>query len=117
MLSSKKFNTAKHSIRKKTISDKLRTNSVTFGFISIALICALSLFYLLGINNLAVKGYDIKSSEERLSELKEENQKLKIEAAELKTMSRLNDSVENLEMVSVKNISYISSAGSAVASR
>lgn len=110
-----KSNLKKHSIRKRTISEKLRMNSIAFISIAITLICALSLFYLSGIDSLAVKGYDINSREETLRKLKEENQNLKIEAAKLKAMRRISDSVEDLKMVRTKNISYISGADSSVA--
>ena len=117
LLTFTKSNTAKRGIRKKTISDKLRVGSVTLGFITVTLICLLSLFYLSGVNSLATKGYDIKFYEERLNELKKENQRLKTEAAELQSMRRLKDSVEKLNMVSVRNVSYISGSGSVVASK
>ena len=81
---------------------------VVFG----VLVCVV---YLGVINISAVKGYEIRKVENKITELKKENKKLQIEVAELTSTYSIKDEADNLNMVEAEDVVYISESGQAVA--
>lgn len=106
--------TDKTGIRKKTISSKINLGPVTLTIITIVLVCLLSLFYLSQIFTSSTKGYEMSDLEKRASGLREENRKLEIKAAELKSYKLLEEEAKKLNMVSPEKIIYISRYGGTV---
>ncbi|MFA6184043.1 MAG: hypothetical protein WC682_02985 [Parcubacteria group bacterium] len=63
--------------------------------------------YLGIINTTAVKGYEVRKVEQRIEDLKKENEQLKIQEAELNSFYNIKDNIGNLNMVEVKDVTYI----------
>ena len=63
--------------------------------------------YLGIINTTAVKGYEVRKVEKRIAELKKENEQLQIQEAELNSFYNIKDNIGNLNMVDVKDVTYI----------
>lgn len=78
------------------------------------LIVAGCLYYVTGINDLVVKGFELQALKIKASHLAEENKKANIETMALKSYGNLAKRIENLQMVAVDNIDYLK-ADSAVA--
>ncbi|MFZ2153656.1 MAG: hypothetical protein WAV16_00280 [Candidatus Moraniibacteriota bacterium] len=71
--------------------------------------------YLAIINTTAVKGYEVKSVEQKIEELEKENKQLQIQEAELNSFYSIKDNIGNLNMVEVKDVVYIDNNEDAVA--
>jgi cell division protein FtsB len=65
------------------------------------------LSYLFQVNQLATMGKEINEREVRLEELKEENKKLSIKVAQLKSNYYIEDERERLKLVSPDQVSFV----------
>lgn len=63
--------------------------------------------YLIQINGLAIKGYQIKELENKITELKQEKADLELEALGLQSMGSVKEKVENLGLVAVGETEYL----------
>ena len=88
---------------------------VTLCFVTIILLCLVSLFYLTQANQIATTGYEIKDLEDKLNKLTEENHKLELRAAELQSVRNVEEGVKKLNMVPLQKVIYVSSEGTTVA--
>jgi len=68
-------------------------------------------FYLFQVNSIAIQGYEVKEAENRIQSLEKENQKLKIQEVESRSMYNIEKSTENLNLISSSEISYIEVKG------
>lgn len=89
------------------IFQKLNFKRKIFVF-SIILFVSLSGFYLFQINDLAVKGFEIRNLEEKIKELKQENKNLELKTAELQTLSNIEELKKELNLVKAGQAEYIS---------
>ncbi|MDP2918300.1 MAG: cell division protein FtsL [bacterium] len=101
--------------RKKTLRRKVKIGPVALCFVTILLLCLVSLFYLTQGNQVATKGYEIKDLENKLNNLKEENRKLELEAASLQSVRNVEEGAKKLNMVPIEKMSYVTTSGTAVA--
>ncbi|TSC94844.1 MAG: Uncharacterized protein Athens101428_126 [Candidatus Berkelbacteria bacterium Athens1014_28] len=92
--------------------------SVSFGFINIKvilifLLAATGCVYLSFVNGSAVKGYQIKSIEKEISDLQKENERLKINEAELNSLQHIEEESKNLINMSESSqqLVYIEESG------
>ena len=85
--------------------------NVTLNFLVAALVCLLGVFYIFEVNNMATKGFEIKTLENQMGDLKRENEKLKIQEAELKSMYNIEEKTQELNMVAPKDVSYLTLPG------
>lgn len=68
--------------------------------------------YLYSVNRSAVQGYHMRSLEKEINQLKEANTKLKITEADLRSLYKLEESKEGLQMeVLDANVIYIEERG------
>lgn len=68
--------------------------------------------YLYFVNGSAVKGYQIKSIEKEINALKKENEKLKIDEAELNSLQHIEEASKNfINMAQSDQIVYIEEDG------
>lgn len=75
------------------------------------------IFYLVGMNNLTVKGFELKDLKNRVSVLAEENQDLQAKALHLQSYTALSPRLNDLEMVAVENILYLNPQAVVVAKK
>jgi cell division protein FtsL len=64
-------------------------------------------FYIYSINNSAVQGQQIKKIENSISELRKEQEDLKIREAEVKSLKFIEDSSKQINMSETVQVSYI----------
>lgn len=75
------------------------------------MVLALGGWYLNTINKTAVQGFAIRKAENRLAELREENNQLKIQEAELKSLYRIEETSRRLNMFEPQQVSYLEATG------
>ena len=97
--------------RKEALKTQSKLGRVTLNFILVTLICAAGVFYIFEVNNSATKGYEIRGLETKLNELRKENETLRIQAAELKSMYKIEEKTKDLNMVAPKDVSYLNLPG------
>jgi cell division protein FtsL len=97
--------------KKSAKKEPARFGRLTLNFVLVVLICALGVFYIFEVNNVATKGYDIKSLEKQVQELKDKNENLKIREAELKSMYNIEEKTKDLNMTAPADISYLTLPG------
>jgi hypothetical protein len=99
--------------RKQAIKNQpARVGRVTLNFLLVMFIAALGVFYIFEVNSNATKGFEIRTLEKRVQELKDSQEKLKIKEAELKSMYNIEERTKNLNMVAPKDVSYLTLPGS-----
>lgn len=82
------------------------------GFINpvfVVIVCGTltGLLYLYSINQTAMKGLQIRNIEKEISQIKNENENLKIKEAALKSLYQLEEASKNLNMSNLKDAQYI----------
>ena len=100
--------------RKKTIRGKLATGPVTIAVVTVVLFCVLGLLFLAQVFQSQTKGYDLVELNERIEDLKDDNKELEIKAAELRSIDKIKESAEQLNLVETKDIVYINRMGNSV---
>lgn len=97
--------------RKKSLNARPKMGRVTLSFILVTLVCAAGVFYIFEVNNLATKGYEIRNLENQLNKSQKENETLRIQEAELKSMYKIEEKTKDLNMVVPKDVSYLNLPG------
>lgn len=85
-------------------------------FVAVMLVGS-SFVYLIQINEIAAKGFELKKIEQEIGLLSQENEKLSLEVIELQSMSNLQERIEKIEMIPVDRISYLDITTSLVSAR
>ena len=93
---------------------KHQWSTVRIFFIFIILSGFFSLIYIFKINQLATKGYSLKTLEQQLQELREENSHLNIQVQKLHSREQLQVRINVLDMVAAQPVYAAASAGVAV---
>jgi len=77
------------------------------------LVClfAFGVAYLIQVNSISTKGYEIKKLEQRLLELKETSERLEFEARSLKSIETIQAQAAVLKLVPSKGVNYTSGNG------
>lgn len=104
-------NSAQFGERKKSLNVRSKMGRVTLSFFLVTLVCAAGVFYIFEVNNLATKGYEIKNLENQLNKLRKENENLRIQEAELKSMYKIEEKTKDLNMIVPKDVSYLNLPG------
>lgn len=74
-----------------------------------------AVYFVICVNSIATKGFLIKDLKIRVKQISEENQKIELQAAELKTLGSINSRANSLKMVKVDKIEYLTVADETVA--
>jgi cell division protein FtsL len=107
-----------HLSKKSKVSNskmKLRVNAKLSNVVLVLLIVVFGLGYLIQINGMATKGYQIRDLEDRISELQQEKADLQLEALSLQSMGKVQEKVDNLGMVLANEAEYLMPTPVAVA--
>jgi len=86
-------------------SVKINFMGIFFSFIFI--VSLLGGIYLYQVNDLVGKGYEFKEIENKLEKLKKENEQEKMKEVELRSMRNIEKSIENLNLVSSNEVSFL----------
>ncbi len=85
----------------------IKISMVSAVFLMIFFVIFASAFYLFQVNDLAVKGYDIRDLENKISELEKENKQMQVHEMELRSMYVIEKSVQSFNLVSPVNVTYL----------
>lgn len=77
------------------------------GFLMIFFVIFMSAFYLFQVNNLAIKGYEVKDLENKISELKKNNKEMQIREMELRSMYAIETAAKNFNLLDSSNATYL----------
>lgn len=102
-------------MKRKTTSHKIKTSKFVTGFAIAVLICLLSALYIVQTSGVTAGNYDVENQEEKLNDLKNENQNLMIELAKLRSMPQLEETAGEFNMIALEKADYITASGSAMA--
>ena len=75
------------------------------------LVIIFGVVYLYQVNDLASKGYEVRDIENRIENLRKENEKNKIVETELRSMYNIERNTKNLNLVNAGEISYLELGG------
>ncbi len=99
------------------VAQKLHLRTAPLQIILLAVIVFATLSYLFYINQTATGGFDIKGLEQQITSLEKENKQLELRAAELQSLTTIEQASQNLELVSTSYVEYLPAVGTAVAQR
>ncbi len=97
----------KKGIRKKTLSQKVEVGINALVFSTITIICVVSLLYLAHSNQVATKGYELKSLKEERSMLMTENEIWNMKIARSRAIEKIKTDPVIAKMQEVKQPQYI----------
>ncbi len=83
----------------------------------ICLLIGMGVFYLAEINQVSTLGFRLRTLQDEVNQLKVSNEKLEIEAAQMKSMERIKSLSEELGLISTGEILYLDLASSEVAAK
>lgn len=106
---------AQKKVSKKSLP-KLKVNIKTLNITLSALIFIFGMSYMIQVNGLVAKGYQIKELEGQVQDLEQIKSDLELEALSLQSMGSIKEKVADLDMVEIGQTQYLDSA-SAVAVR
>lgn len=96
--------------RKNRVRIKKMKSNFNFSLIILVLffiLISLILFYAFTINRVATMGYDIKVTEKKINDLKNDNDNLKIKISELKSINVLENKALEIGMVEPQEVDYL----------
>lgn len=103
--------------KRKTVSQKVRESESLLTVLSIFCLTIIGISYLFQTNSMATQGYEVEDYENRLQELRNENQNMHNQEAELRSIKNLEDEKGKLCEVDSTEIAYITYTDTAVAMR
>jgi len=109
----KKFAKIKHELKRQSFWKKFQ--GFNFNIIILGLIVLVSFLYLIQVNSVAAKGFEIKDLEKRIEELKDGNKDLELKVAEFQSRGYIEKEIQKLNMVAVSNVDYITTVSTVVA--
>ena len=89
----------------------LGRNMFLLNIVALGLVTLLALLYIVQISHATTKGYRMRDLETEISRLKLENQKLEIEATEVRSMASISEKAQMLGLVKSNAPVYASSSG------
>lgn len=103
--------------KKKRICLKELLGKQVWGYFMIGLVVVVGLSYLTFVNKVATDGYQVKALSEKVSELKNKNKKLELESSALQSMQRVSSASQDLNLVAISGIQYVTAGSNAVAAK
>lgn len=93
--------------RRSKIFPVMKTNTRTLNIILVVVVAIFGISYLVQINSVATKGYQIEELENKITELKEEQADLELEALSLQSMGTVKEKVDELGLVAIGEADYL----------
>ncbi len=84
-----------------------RLSKIGLTLAAAGIVLTLGLLYLSQSNQMATSGYDIAKLESQAKQLKEDNERLQIEASRLQSIQQIQAGIKDSGMVPVKTINYV----------
>lgn len=92
---------------KTGIKGSIRIGLAGAGFLMIFFVIFMSAFYLFQVNNLAIKGYEVKDLENKISDLKKNNKEMRIREMELRSMYAIETAAKDFNLLDSNNATYL----------
>lgn len=89
-------------VRRRTIGRSFSVGPVSVKVLTILILAAAALFYLAQTTQSATKNYKLRELEIQKSQLKEENERLQVEAIRLKSLNTLAETAKQMGMENKK---------------
>lgn len=102
---------------KKFGSSKFKLNLRIFNNFLFILIVVLFVYYIVGVNDLTVKGFKLQELKKTQKEMEDGNNNLELKIMSLQSHNNLSEKIKKLDMVAVGKIDYISNASGYVAKK
>lgn len=98
----------KKGSRRSMFKPSVRFGLTAMGFVTVIIICLLSMLYLVQANRTATYGFEIEQYDKLITDLSEEKDRLELEAARLRSTTKIKEEVEQMNMheVDTTKISY-----------
>jgi hypothetical protein len=101
-----------HLDRKKCKISRGESGSANIALLGIGVFFLLAAFvagavYLYQVNDLATKGFEVQDLNSRIGTLAKEQKKMQIREVELRSMYHLEQSVNDLNLVNTKDVTYL----------
>ena len=109
----KKLAKIKHELKKQSFWKKFQR--FNFNIIILGLIILISFLYVVQVNSVAAKGFEIKDLEESIEALKDGNKDLELKVAKLQSRGYIKKEIQKLNMVAVSNVDYVTTVSTVVA--
>lgn len=109
-----KYRSSHHKSRKKNRSSKERYFGLANKLIAV-LIIASSVYYIISINDISIKGFVLEDLKHQASELAGINEEAELRAMALQSYEAIDLRAEELKMVKVDRIDYITVSEEAMA--
>jgi hypothetical protein len=107
------FSKQKQSKNKK----RIRLNLKIFNKALLILIIILGVYYIAGINDLTVKGFELQELKVGAMDIGDKNSSLELQTMSLGAYNNLSERINKLDMVAVGHVEYISGINSSVAKK
>lgn len=105
------------TVKRKTVSQKVMESESFLMILLVSFMCIASVSYIFQTNNIATKGYEVQQYQDTLDNLKSENQDMKSQEAQLRSIKNLEAEKTRLSSISSSDIDYVTPGSSAVAMR
>jgi len=102
----------KKSFNWKRLFNLKNLNKAIFSVIIISLV-----YYVAGVNDLAIKGFALSELKQQKNKLVEANNKLELSALDSSAYSNIKNKVSSLNMVAAGEVSYITAGADMVAKK
>lgn len=112
-----KRRTAYGSTKRKTVSQKIQESESFLALATIVFLCVIGVSYIFQTNSIATSGYEVEDFQDRLEELRNENQNMKNQEAELRSIKNLEGEESKLCEVDSTDLDFITYTDTAVAMR
>ncbi|MBU0646849.1 cell division protein FtsL [Patescibacteria group bacterium] len=93
------------------------TNLKIINLAILFIIIVSGVYYLIGTNDLTVKGFSQEKLREKNRQLAKENENLELSITSLSSYNNINSRIKNLKMVAVNNVDYLEVGVNVVARR
>ncbi len=114
---SQQYTTAKSSKLNTKIKERITVSRISLSIVLLCLIVFAGFSYLFFVNQTATGGFDIKGYENKITALEKANKQLELQAAQLKSLSVIEQATADMDMVAANDVEYIVPADTAMAVR
>ncbi|PIY97261.1 MAG: hypothetical protein COY66_00480 [Candidatus Kerfeldbacteria bacterium CG_4_10_14_0_8_um_filter_42_10] len=108
-------NNERQKFQQETIWKKFKVGAISIRIVIFGLIIMVGLVYLIQTNQVSTGGFEIKELNKKVEQLQKDNKKLELETTKLQSLKTIKAATENMDLVSVSKIDYITLPPSAVA--
>lgn len=101
------INLARAKAKEEKVSKRARFITLNLKVVILGMVVLMGLTYLVQVNKVSTSGFEIQELEQRVTELKKENAKLELTAAQLESLSTIEQRVQRLDLVSTEKVDYL----------